>query len=405
VKPIRRWPIAIATIGVAAALAWYADLPSAISIDRNAEHGDEPMLQSPATALHLLDDELNRLGGVPHDVRVLSFGPFTSASNGVAAYNVKLVPRDAIQFDDYIRARIAISPRETCLDGGTTIVRHGERSIEGPPCRSYRLDFPLRVVDLHRSWTPWPARVVRSWWERRFGRTIGVPSRVTTTCHGAVDVAAVRRVVAAIDAPLALKGGRSPWGMGSAYDSKHPWESALLVARNHPAAVAAWSPPYPTIPSGSYRSSSALGPGEPLELHDAVVADAPFDGREERAVIARFGVGGRAGTGVWGFLTTSGEAVCVPPLRFADANIPAAREHDWPSTVATALTRAESESAMRVWYRSSLSSSRVVETDRRPAGTSTIDVETIGPNDGRWRAHFTVDERVPAFVSAEFTRI
>ena len=129
----RGWFIAAATVAAVAGAAWYTDLPSAIPVDRSSRSVDneEPLLQTPATASHVLDAGLLRFGGRPHDVRVLRFWPYTYAGSSpgntwtvpeiVTAYDFTLVPRDAINVDDQIRARVSAETQERCLDGGTTM--------------------------------------------------------------------------------------------------------------------------------------------------------------------------------------------------------------------------------------------------------------------------------------------
>jgi len=66
--------------------------------------------------------------------------------------------------------------------------------------------------------------------------------------------------------------------------------------------------------------------------------------------------------------------------------------------------RAETEVNWRTAFHRTPLTSRVVAVDRHPGAVSTVDVETTEPADGRWRARFSVDERVPAIAAAEFVR-
>lgn len=386
--------VAIAAFPMLIALAWFGDLPSAIPLDMYENGGREPLLQPPEVALALVERALVPYGGVPHDARltgsaseqataVLPSG--ATAPVTVIGFDFTFQPRDALLWKDRILARVEAVTQQTCADAGALPPRYGARPGMARTCGRYTLTFPLHVTWLKREWRPWIVRRVSRWAGVAFAPRVAAPASVTTRCPRPPDVAALRRVVAAID--------NADVAMSQIFDRKHTEPLWTMAAQQPGATIARWNPPYPTVP---------LRP--PLEIVAAVVGDAPRRGIAVRfATPIDIGRPGRIWPSVLTFSTTDDEPVCglaepAPERRLTRA-APA-----WDSIVAIVRQRAEAEVHWRTsWHRAPMAS-RVSAVDRHPGGVSTIDVETTQPSDGRWRARFTVDERVPEIRQADFIR-
>jgi hypothetical protein len=386
--------VAIAAFPALIAIAWFGDLASAIPFEVHENGGREPLLQPPAVAVALVERALVPYGGVPHDARltgsaseqataVLPSG--ATAPAAVTGFDVTFQPRGALLWKDRILARVEAVTQQTCADGGTLPPRYGARPGMARTCRRYALTFPLHVTWLKREWRPWIVRRVSRWAGVAFAPTVAAPASVTTTCPRPPDVGALRRIVAAV--------GDADFAMSQIFDREHTEPLWTMAVAQPGATIARWNPPYPTVPLRV-----------PAEIVAAVVGDAP-----RRIVTVRFatpmdiGRSGRIGPSVLTFSTTDDEPVCGLPERELEAR-PTHPAPAWDAIVAVVRRRAEAEVHWRTSWHRAPSTSRVVAVDRHPGAVSTIDVETTQPSDGRWRARFTVDERVPEIRQAEFVR-
>jgi hypothetical protein len=386
---------AIAAFPVLIAVAWFGDLASAIPFDVHENGGGEPLLQSPAVALALVERALVPYGGLPHDAQLTGSAseqasatlPSAATAPGTGtSFDFTFQPRDALLWKDRILAQVEAVTQQTCADGGTLPLRYGARPEMPRTCGRYTLTFPLHVTWLKRAWRPWIVRRVGRWAGRAFAPAVAAPASVTTTCPRPPDVGALRRIVAAADGPDVA--------MSQIFDSEHTEPLWTRAAQQPGATIARWDPPYPTLP---------LRP--PAEIVAAVVVDAPRLGIAVRfARPIEMGRPGLIGPSVLTFSTTDEEPVCGlsepaapdPPLTRA---APA-----WDSVVAAVLQRSKAEVHWRTsWHRAPMAG-RVVAVNRHAGAVSTIDVETTQPADGRWHARFTVDERVPEIREAEFVR-
>jgi hypothetical protein len=398
VRSITRKRLALAAIPsliVLAGVAWFGDLPSAFPFEIHENGGGEPLLQPPSIAIQLVERALVPYGGLPHDARLTNLGaeevtailPNAAASPiTVVGFGPTFQPRDALLWKDRILSRVEAVTQQACADGGTLPPRYGARTGHARTCRRYVLTFPLHVTWLKREWRPWIVRRVSRWAGLAFAPVVAPPASVTTTCPRPPDVRAIRRIVAAVDnADVALS---------QIFDREHTeplWTRAMAQPG---ATVARWTPPYPTVPLR-----------RPAAIVAAVIGDAPG-----RIVTVRFAVPmeierrDRAGPSVLTFSTTDDEPVCglaePPPEPVLTRPAPA-----WDSIVAIVRRRAETEVRWRTAFHRAPITSRLVSLERHPGAVSTIDVDTTQPADGRWRARFTIDERVPEIREAEFVRV
>jgi hypothetical protein len=384
---------AIAAFPVLIAFAWFGDLSSAIPFDVYENGGGEPLLQSPAVALALVERALVPYGGLPHDAQltgsaleqataILPSG--ATAPVTVTGFDWTFQPRDALSWKDRILARVEAVTQQSCADGGTLPPRYVGRRGMPRTCARYTLTFPLHVTWLKREWRPWIVRRISRWAGRSFARAVAAPASVTTTCPRPPDIGALRRVVAAID--------NEDFAMSQIFDREHTEPLWTRATAQPGATIARWNPPYPTLPSHP-----------PAEFVAAVVGDA-----QRRVVTLRFatpmeGVRGRIGPSVLTFSTTDDEPVCGLPEHAPEPR-PMHAALAWDYIVAVVRQRAETEVHWRTSFHRAPMASRVVAVDRHPGAVSTIDVETTQPSDGRWRARFTVDERSPEIRDAEFVR-
>lgn len=378
-----------ALLAVAGGGAWFGDLSSAVPIDVHQNGGGEPLLQPPSAAVALVERALAPYGGLPHDAQLTEFAfeqaaaispAGATAPTMVVGFDPTYEPRDALLWKDHILARVEAVTQQTCLDGGTLPLRYEPRNGPAPTCRRYVLTFPLHVTWLKRTWQPWIVRRMIRWRERAFAPAVAPPASITTICRQSPDVGALRRVVAAVDL--------ADYAMSQIFDRKHTEPLWTRAAALPGATIARWSPPYPTVPLRV-----------PTEIVAAVVSDAP-----PRMVTVRFAKPiGRTDASVLMFQTTDDEPICGQRDRAPEPTLtrpPPA----WDSVVATVRVRAETEMHWRAAGRRTPGSSRVASVDRHPGAISSVVVETAHPFEGRWRARFTVDERVPEIRQAEFAR-
>jgi hypothetical protein len=383
---------AIAAFPVLVAVAWFGDFASAIPLDVYENGGGEPLLQSPAVALALVERALVPYGGLPHDAQLTGSASEqatavlpsrASAPGSGTSFDFTFQPRDALLWKDRILAQVEAVTQQTCADAGALPPRYRARPGMARTCRRYALTFPLHVTWLKREWRPWIVRRVARLTGRAFAPAVAAPASVTTTCSRPPDVGALRRIVAALTGPDVA--------MSQIFDREHTEPLWTRAAQQPGATIARWNPPYPTVP---FRP--------PAEIVAAVVVDAPRLGIAVRfaAPIAR---PGRIGPSVLTFSTTDEEPVCGVPEPAPEPHLTRAAPA-WDSIVAIVRRRAEAEVHWRTsWHRAPLVS-RVVAIERHPGAVSTIDVETTQPADGRWRARFTVDEHVPEIREAEFVQ-
>lgn len=382
--------VAIAAFAAFVGISWFGDLSSAIPLDVHEDGGDEPLLQPPAVAAALVRRALVPYGGLPHDAQLTAsvtnmatamVADGTTAQPMVVGFNQTYEPNDAPAWKDHIVARVGAVTQQTCADGGSLPLRYRLRTGPAPTCRRYVLTFPLHVTGLQREWRPWLVRGITRWAVRTFGPAVSAPASVTTSCPRPPDVAALRRVVAGIDGV--------DYPMSFIFDRKHMERSWTMALEQPGATVARWTPPYPVV-----RVHDAV------EIVAAVVGDAP-----NRIITVRFSTPlPRTGGSVLMFHTTDDEPVCGPLERAREPRLTRPGTA-WDSIVAIVRARAESEVRWRTSGHRAPGSSRVVSVDRRPGTVSSVVVETSQPYDGRWRARFTLDERVPEIRDAEFTRI
>jgi hypothetical protein len=103
------------------------------------------------------------------------------------------------------------------------------------------------------------------------------------------------------------------------------------------------------------------------------------------------------------FAMSDDEPIC-PPL-------PPVPEPRWDEPPASwseivRIVRARADDEMRGGCRTACRPGGAASYDRLPSRSmSTVVVETAQAVEGRWRARFTIDERVPEISTAEFVRI
>jgi hypothetical protein len=383
--------IALLVVVVLAGLAWFGDVPSVAPLDIYENGGGEPLLQSPEIAVPLVRRALLSYGGVPHDAqltrltaeRAIAFFPDdTSGPSMLVGFDVTFEPRDGLLLRDRILGRVEAVTQQRCLSGDPLPPRYAPRTPKPLSCTHYVLTFPLRVTWLNREWRPWIVRRFARWRDSFFAPTVAPPASVRTTCSHPVDIAALRRIVAAIYGPSVATHLR--------FDRAHT-ETLWARAGTQPGATTAtWAPPYPTV--RLYRTS--------LTIVAAIVSDA-----HNRVVTARFTPPlPRTGASVLTFATSDDEPIC-PPLPPAPELHWIGRAATWSEIVLILRARAEDEMRWRTSYRMPAGRSSVVATDHHAGAVSTVVVETAQAMEGRWRARFTIDERVPEISSAEFVRI
>ncbi|MEA2718910.1 MAG: hypothetical protein QOJ39_774 [Candidatus Eremiobacteraeota bacterium] len=387
-----------AVLVVLLALAWFGDAGSAIPIASFGEPGTETMLQPPGVALWLVERALAPYGGMPHDAYVADFTPrrldtFVEGDAdrvvSVTGYNLSFAPRDAIQSDSRITARVGLDTVRTCLDGGTLESPYAGGRRTEPSCRHYRIAFALRVAELERHWWPRPLRVVRRRWDTWFAPQFAEPESVEEGCNGR-NMGAFRRALAAATIPFTPKGY---------VDVPALWERAVQQAADGHGVLARWDSPYPALRFEGPR----YGAHTDAEISEAIVSDVPVvPGWRDRLVLVRAPRPiGKLLVGVLG--TTDDEPVC-PASRVAQATPPPAYQPPWDALVRVVRARSEDEIRRLAAFRGTTLGSRVVAADHHPGAISTIDVETwIGRV--RWRGRFTIDERVPELRDADFTRL
>jgi hypothetical protein len=414
---VRRRRIALIVVVSAAlsTLVWYGDLPSAIPFHTSISDGNEPLVQPPAGALRLLEHRLALSGGVPHDAQLTEFHPFTHRTlvfsrgmrgpfpskdasdltpvagqvgpTSVTAYVFTYQPVDAVAWKDRISARVDADTVRTCLDGGALPAPYVVHA--GPPtCRHYRMTFPLRVSSLMRDWRPRPVRALAAWWNRHAAPMVAQPAAIESGCSRPPGDA-MRRIVAAISAPLLLKGR---------FDPRALWEPSVTAARAGRGALAVWNAPYPSVRFGPPR------PGFPdqVAIREALVLDEPIGDRPERLVLIRYDGPPAQGRDVAAFVTSSDEPVC-PPVRNTPAPMPSVT-WSWDAIVAIVRERAHDEGLFLAANPGPAVTSLVTGSARRHESSSEIDVET-SQGAQRWSMRFLVDEREPAIREAELTRL
>ena len=406
------WSLGIVVAALAG--AWYGDLASAIPVTAIVDQGDAPVLQPPRAALALVERRIMLYGGMPHDARLTAFTTFKhhtvfpggrTSPGSVIGYNLTYQPEDAVSVDDVIRVHVDAGTERTCLDGGSLDVPSAARM--GPAsCSHYRIAFPLRVSGFARTWRPRAVRWLRLRWDRRFAPMAPGPSVLESQCsHPNPD--AVRRIVAAIDGPLQLKGR---------FDEQALWEPSAETVRNGGGAIATWAPPYPVVRFGP-RNGSVV---DEIAIRQAIVLDGPVGGRPERLLLAKVDwdaamrrlaaldpeaarrARSRPRRDVVALLTASEERVC----RFVhDPTVapPPVEPPAWDAIVGLVRSHAEDEGRRLVAYRGDAPASTVVASDRHAGAFSTVDVATVRGAE-RWRARYTVDEREPGLREADYTR-